>query len=154
MPLEMVPSLKHIGLSQTKPGDLVIWNGHFAFVCADPSDQLGRLSLTVVKPVVFEYHFFTSYPDVVTLGDDLLIAPTVDTAITVTKIGASVGMALFLDNGAPFVVVTIPNTSEWRVLDLTSGILRKQNSSEYLAIPKWRLGIPATNGDRMWVLDI
>jgi hypothetical protein len=152
--LQIVPAPQFVGLSHTKPGDLVIWNGLFAFVCTNPQDPLKRLSLAILKNGAFEYHYLASYPDVTTLGSDLLVVPTIDAAIAPTQLGPGSGTTLFLHNGSAFVVLTIPAAQDWRVLDLSTGLITPAGTSQFLAIPKWRLGIPDYNGERVWVLNI
>jgi len=153
MSIQVVPTPLLIGLSEANPGELVIWNGAFALVCNDPLDELKRLSLAVLKSEAFEYEHFASYPQVITLGSDLLIHPTIDTAIAPTQLGHGSGTSLFIHHESAYVVLTIPSSKEWRVLELSSGSITVDRAAEYIAIPRWRLGIPDHKGERVWVLS-
>jgi hypothetical protein len=156
MTLHLAPTVKVVRLSNTQPGDLVIYDKAFCFVCVsatDPDKHLRLAAVDVATPQ-FALWFFSVDIDVLALGPDIVIAPVIDAAITPTPPAANSGLTLFLNGVAPIAVVTIGGSREWRMLDLSSGTISTASERSFPAFPHWQLGVKDGSDGVTWLKTV
>jgi hypothetical protein len=141
--MEFLPSVPMRPLSQTALGALVIYGGKYAFVCTNAADPQKRFGLAELDPATssFNHRFFSLDVDVLFIGNDFTITPTLTAGAGVGAPVANSGTNIYFDGKSAFVAIQIDGGRDWRILDLTQGVIRGGAANVMASFEHWRLSV-------------